>query len=63
MQPLLLTTTEVAQALRQSNASVARLMASGKLESVKIGKSRRVPAASLETFIEGLRYASSPDAE
>jgi len=38
------------------------LIAAGLLESVKCGKRRLIPAAALESFIQGLRESSSTPA-
>ena len=54
MDKLLLTAEEVAEALGIGRTKVYELMASRQLDSVKIGNLRRVPAAALQAFIEGL---------
>jgi excisionase family DNA binding protein len=48
----LLTIAEVAYALHIGKRSVWRLIAAGELESVRIGRSVRVPIEKLETLIE-----------
>ncbi|WP_342841545.1 helix-turn-helix domain-containing protein [Candidatus Lucifugimonas marina] len=48
---------EVSEVLRISRTSVYDLLATGQLESVKIGRSRRVLAADLEAFIRSLKVA------
>ncbi len=53
--PLLCTPEEGADELRLSRATVYRLLASGELESVKCGRSRRIPRQALEDFVERLR--------
>jgi excisionase family DNA binding protein len=53
--PLLLTVPEAAATLRISRAQAYILIARGELESVRIGASRRVPAAALSAFVEQLR--------
>lgn len=52
IEPLLLRVDEAAQALALSRTKVYELMASGELESVKLGRSRRVPTAALVDFLE-----------
>lgn len=48
---LLLTVLEAAEALGVSRSVVYELMDSGDLQNIKIGRSRRIPVASLEEFI------------
>jgi excisionase family DNA binding protein len=52
---LLLTVDEAAQRLGIGRSHAYAYVLSGELESVKIGRSRRVPAAAVEDFIERLR--------
>lgn len=47
-----LTVPEVMQALRLSRFKVYDLIRSNQLQSIKIGRSRRVPANALQTFIQ-----------
>ena len=56
---LLLTPEEAAQVLGIGRTKVYELMLSNALESVKIGASRRIPADSLTTFVDGLRARSA----
>lgn len=56
---LLLTPEEAAQVLGIGRTKVYELMLSNALESVKIGASRRVPADSLTSSVEGLRAKSA----
>lgn len=51
---LLYTAEEAGHVLSLSRASVFKLIASGDLESVKIGRSRRVTRSGLERFVEHL---------
>jgi excisionase family DNA binding protein len=53
--PLLLTVEQAAQKLNVGRSTVYVLMQSGRLESVTVGRLRRVPAFALATFIESLR--------
>lgn len=46
---------EAARLLQVSRSTVFELLASGALQSVLIGRSRRVPAAALDEFILRLR--------
>lgn len=57
MDKLLLTTTEAAQALGICRSKIYELLRSGRLESVRIDGSRRVPAAVLEEYVAGLRHS------
>lgn len=46
---------EAAEALGLSRARLYQLLATGEIGSVKIGTSRRVPAADLEAYVARLR--------
>jgi excisionase family DNA binding protein len=50
--PLVVTPEEAAQILRVGRTKIYALMARGELQSVRIGKSRRIPYAAIEAFIE-----------
>ena len=52
--PLLLTMEEVALCLNIGRTRVYRLVASGLLVSVKVGRSRRVPKWALEELVNRL---------
>lgn len=52
---LLLTPEEAAATLGLSRTRIYALMAAGRVESVLVGRSRRVPVAALEEFVAGLR--------
>ncbi len=54
MEKLLLTVAEAASVLSVCRSRVYELIYAGRLESVKIGCSRRVHRASLERFVEEL---------
>ena len=56
MEKLLLTPEEAAEVLAIGRSAVYELMGSGRLESVRIGTSRRVPVQSLDAFVERLRH-------
>ena len=53
--PQLLTVQETAARLSLSEREVHRLIASGRLRSLKIGTRRRVELAEVARFIESLR--------
>ncbi|MFC3997860.1 helix-turn-helix domain-containing protein [Nocardiopsis sediminis] len=51
----LLTVPEVMSALALGRGKVYELIRSGRLESVKIGRDRRIPVDAVEAFITDLR--------
>lgn len=53
--PLLLRPEEAAAVLGVGRSTLYELLAAGALESVLIGKSRRVPVAALADYVAGLR--------
>jgi excisionase family DNA binding protein len=57
---LLLKPEEAAIALGLSRSTLYELLAAGAIESVHIGKSRRVPVAALERYVERLRVEQNP---
>lgn len=59
---LLLTVEEAAERLRLGRTLVYRLISSGQLESVKVGRSRRVPAECLSEYVSALRRGRRPEA-
>lgn len=54
-QRILLTVDEAAHRLGIGRSHAYIFVMRGQLESVKIGKSRRVPAAALDDFVARLR--------
>jgi excisionase family DNA binding protein len=48
-----LTVSEVAAALRVSNMTVYRLVSSGELPAVKIGRSLRLPVDEVDRYLAG----------
>lgn len=56
--PFLFRINEVAKILGLSRSSVNRLLRSGRLQSVSIGRSRRITQANLVRFIEELSSVS-----
>jgi excisionase family DNA binding protein len=55
---LLFTPEHAGAKLDMGRTSVYALMASGELQSVKIGRSRRIPAAALEAYVAKLMQTS-----
>ena len=58
-EPLLYTIPEAATALRISRTKLYELLDSGDVESVYIGRSRKIPAEALRIYIDNLRARSS----
>ena len=56
---VLLTVEEAARRLRLGRTLVYRLISSGELESVTVGRLRRVPAECLAEYVAALRSARS----
>jgi excisionase family DNA binding protein len=54
MEKLLLSPEEVAEMLGVGRSRVSDLMRKRELLSVRIGKSRRVPAAALLDYVKGM---------
>ncbi len=54
MERALLSIPEAGEALHLGETKVKELVARGELLSVKIGKSRRIPAAAVQEFVERL---------
>lgn len=59
---LLLTPEQAAERLGIGRSKVYELIGTGELESVKIGRLRRVPVDALTTFVERLRKEKKSDA-
>ena len=57
MNEVLLTVDQVAERLHMSRPVIYDLLRSGELESITIGKSRRIPASVVDAYIEGKRQA------
>lgn len=55
LPPVLLTVPQAAALLAISRAACYRLLATGRLGSVTIGRARRVPLAALDEFVAALR--------
>jgi excisionase family DNA binding protein len=58
---LLLTVREVAERLGCGRTFVYELISSGDLETVKLGRLRRVPVAALDALVERLRVDARAD--
>lgn len=61
MEKLLLTTSEAARVLSISRSKVYELIGQGRLASVRIDASRRVPAQALLEFIQRLQHEEKDD--
>jgi excisionase family DNA binding protein len=59
--PLLLTVEQTAQQLGIGRTTVFALLKSGDLESVPLGRLRRIPAECITEYIERLRVAARID--
>ena len=57
MEKLMLTPEQVAETLGIGRSTVYDLMREGRLTSVKIGRSRRVPVSAVREFADGLVQA------
>lgn len=55
MTKLLLTPTEAAELLGVGRSTVYELLAAGVVESVYIGRSRRIPRDALDAYVTRLR--------
>lgn len=53
--PLLLSPERAAERLDVSRTTLYELLAAGEITSVKIGRSRRIPAAALADYVDRLR--------
>lgn len=54
-QPLVYTVAEAADALRIGRSKLYELLASGEIESIHIGRSRKIPATALSDYVNRLR--------
>jgi excisionase family DNA binding protein len=57
--PLLLTVAQAAALLSISRTTLYELLAGGAIESIYIGRSRRVPVSALHDFVESQRRDNS----
>jgi excisionase family DNA binding protein len=53
--PLLYTLPEAAALLRISRTKLYELLTTNQIESVHIGRSRKIPAAALDAYVRSLR--------
>lgn len=54
-EPLLLTIEECADRLRVGRTRMFALISGGQIETVTIGRSRRIPASALAAYVDRLR--------
>jgi excisionase family DNA binding protein len=62
-EPLLVTAEQAATSLSICRTKVYELLRNGELESVRIGTSRRIPAAALAEYVERLRAGQAVPAD
>jgi excisionase family DNA binding protein len=55
--PLLYTVPQITEMLSIGRTAAYELIKSGRLRSVKIGNSRRIPAVALDEFLESIQDA------
>lgn len=55
VERLLLRVDEAAELLGLGRSKVYELVTAGELESVTVGRARRIPRAALEAFVEKMR--------
>jgi excisionase family DNA binding protein len=60
---LLLTTGEAAEVLGVGRTTVYELLNAGLVESVRIGRARRIPRAALVVYVDRLRGLSGGQGE
>lgn len=58
---IILTVEEAAESLCVGRTTMYALIAAGDVESVRIGRLRRVPAQALEAYVERLRHSGRAD--
>jgi len=58
-RPALYTIPEAARALRLSRSTLYVLIARGELDTVTVGRLRRVPAAAIDAYVAGLTCAAT----
>jgi excisionase family DNA binding protein len=61
MTKLLLSVEEACEIVGVKRSKLYELLTSGEIESVKIGKSRRVPVGALTAYVERLRADARAD--
>ena len=60
---ILLSPEVAAEALSLSRATIFDLIRKGKIRSIKIGRSRRIPVSALEEFVEHAGDVGVKDSE
>lgn len=63
MDHLLLRPEEAAEQLGLGRAAIYQRLATGEIESVKIGRARRIPAAALQDYVARLRATGAAPAQ
>ena len=58
MEQLLFTAEDAAEVLAVGRTTVYELMRTQRLETVRIGRCRRIPAAALRSYVESLTAAA-----
>lgn len=61
ISPVLLTVEEAAGALRIGRTRMYGLLREGRVRSVKIGNSRRIPVDALHAYVKGLTEPRGPE--
>jgi excisionase family DNA binding protein len=61
MDKLLLTPMEAAAAIGVGRSTLYALLRTGRIESVRIGACRRIPAAAIEAYVAELRAGASDE--
>lgn len=62
IEAVLLTVEEAADRLRIGRTTMYALVSSGAVESVKVGRLRRVPAEAVDAYVTVLRTTGQPPA-
>lgn len=62
VEPVLLTVEEAAERLRVGRTTMYALVSSGAIESVKVGRLRRVPVECVDAYVTVLRTVIPPQA-
>ena len=57
MEPIFLSPEEAARLLAWNRTAVFEAMRKGELESVKLGRLRRIPVVALQAYVSRLREA------
>ena len=60
VNPLLLTPAAAAEKLSLAQSTLYQLLTKGEIESVKIGRCRRIPLDALTDYIDRLRREQGP---